>query len=73
MSLRRYQKSKNNSKDNPEIYFRMIQADILKLKTDVSEIKGKLKVYDKILAFILSIISAIFIKLVFLSWNPNDF
>jgi hypothetical protein len=45
----------------------MIQADILKLKTDVSEIKGKLKVYDKILAFILSIISAIFIKLVFLS------
>jgi hypothetical protein len=56
---------KNN--DNPEIYLKLLQSDILQLKTDVSEIKGKLKVYDKILAFILSIISAIFIKVVFLS------
>jgi hypothetical protein len=57
-------KEKNN---NPEIYFKLLQSDILQLKTDVSEIKGKLKVYDKILVFILSIISAIFIKVVFLS------
>jgi hypothetical protein len=55
------------SKDNPEIYLRMIQSDIIYLKREVAEIKGKLKVYDKILAFILSIISAIFIKVVFLS------
>jgi hypothetical protein len=60
-------KSKHHDNDNPEIYFKLLQSDILQLKTDVGEIKGKLKVYDKILAFILSIISAIFIKIVFLS------
>jgi hypothetical protein len=58
---------RRKNKDNPEIYFKLLQSDIIQLKTDVSEIKGKLKVYDKILAFILSIISAIFIKVVFLS------
>jgi hypothetical protein len=60
-------RSKEEKNNNPEIYFKLIQSDILQLKTDVSEIKGRLKVYDKILAFILSIISAIFIKIVFLS------
>jgi hypothetical protein len=67
VNVKRYKKSNHYDSNNPEIYFKLLQSDILQLKADVSEIKGKLKVYDKILAFILSIISAIFIKVVFLS------
>jgi len=54
------------NKNNPDIYVRMILNDISVIKADLRIIKEKLKFHEKLIYFILSMISALFVKIVFL-------
>jgi len=58
-------KRKNNN--NPNHYFEILYSDIQLIKTDVAIIKEKLKIHEKLIYFILSILAAIFTKIVFFS------
>jgi len=54
-------------RDNPPSYLRALYADVQVIKTDLAVIKEKLKVHEKLIYFILSILAAIFVKVVILS------
>ena len=52
-------------KNNPSHYFEILYSDIQLIKTDITIIKEKLKIHEKLIYFILSILAAIFTKIVF--------
>ena len=56
-------KRKNNN--NPNHYFEILYSDIQTIKTDITIIKEKMKMYEKLIYFILSILASIFAKIVF--------
>jgi len=58
-------KRKDNS--NPTHYFEILYSDIQTIKTDLTIIKEKMKIHEKLIYFILSILAAIFAKIVFFS------
>jgi len=53
--------------NNPNEFLEIIYADVQSIKTDLTIIKEKLKQHEKLIYFILSIITAVFVKVVFLS------
>ena len=53
--------------NNPNEFLEIIYNDVQTIKTDITLIKEKLKLHEKLIYFILSIITAVFVKVVFLS------
>jgi len=54
-------------KHNPNGYLKILYSDIQLIKTDITIIKEKMKLHEKLIYFILSILAAIFAKVIFLS------
>ena len=60
-----YRRKREKNNNNPNHYFEILYSDIQLIKTDITIIKEKMKMYEKLIYFILSILAAIFAKIVF--------